>query len=453
MNFWNENETAKTTSGFPFDKRLFKHDIMGSIAHCTMMSEQEILSEKDAKTIQKALTELFYDITSEKVSLAGVLDIFSFIDDELVNRVGVIAKKINIARTIDDRIALDGRLFIRDTAVGAKQLIKNLINAIIVVAENNLNTVMPICYHGEQGQPTTAGHTLMAFVEGLVRDIERFDAVYRRANVMPLYSAYGTGLRLPIDRKRVAELLKFDGVTQNSLDALSNNDYIYEFLLACNLTVKHVSALANSISTWIGAKGFATVDSKFTSQSPCSYTALYSEKLAELKNKANAFSSLIYKANSIDCGCIAPSRKNYEIVSTIFEAQNTLIFSVTDITEIVSTLIFNDAETLKCATSKYSTAVDCVDYLISKGADKADAYEIVGKLCAYCNENGKRLDTITLDVYNEFSELFSEDVISAMRVKNATRLRKHEGEPSDVSVRAEIRTVQRKLSKLVPNQD
>ena len=312
---------------------------------------------------------------------------------------------------------------------------------------------MPSLYRGENGQPTTVAHTLLASVEGFVRDTERFDLVYKRANSMPLYSAFGTGLRLPIARKRVAELLKFETVTPNSLDALSDNDYIYEYLLACNLTLKRVGSLAGKIASWIGSNGYANIGENFVSQSPCSYTAVYSEKLAELKGKASVATALLHKADSIDCGCITPSRKNYAMVATIFDAQVALVSALKDLNDIVATLTFNEAETLKCATAKYSTAIDCVDYLISKGADQADAYAIVGKLCAYCVENGKRLDTITLDIYNEFSPLFEDDIISAMRVKNATRLRKHEGEPSDVSVRAEIRTVIKKLAKRAPDQE
>ena len=453
MNFWNENETTKNTTGFPFDKRLYKHDVMGSIAHCTMLSEQEIISEKDAKAIQKALTEIFYDITAEKISLVGVTDILSFIDNELYDRIGAVSKKINIARTIDDRFALDARLYVREASQNAKYAIKNLVNAIIAIAEPNLTTVIPACYRGESAQPTTVAHILMAHAESFARDCERFDAVYKRANVMPLYSAYGTGLRLPISRKRVAELLKFDAVTPNSLDALSDGDYVHEYLLACTLTLKHVSALAGRLLSWIGGKNYASVGENFTSQSPVSYVANYSEKLDELKGKVNFASSLQFKANAIDCGCNSPSRKNHELIATVFDAQFTLSGSLKELAEVVSTVTVNEPEMLKNATAKYSTAIDCVDYLISKGAEQEDAYAIVGKICAYCTENGKRLDTITLDVYTEFSPLFEEDVISAMRVKNATRLRKHEGEPSDVSVRAEIRNIVKKIARLAPDQE
>ena len=453
MNFWKENETAKNTTGFPFDKRLYKYDIMGSIAHCTMLSEQEIISEKDAKAIQKALTEVFYDITAEKISLVGVTDVLSLIDNELYDRIGAISKKINVARTADDRFALDGRLYVREAAQNAKYAIKNLVNAIIAIAEPNLATVVPACYRGESAQPTTVAHILMAHAEGFARDCERFDAVYKRANVMPLYSAYGTGLRLPISRKRVAELLKFEAVTPNSLDALSDGDYVHEFLLASTLTLKHVSALAGRLLSWVGGKNYATIGENFASQSPVSYTVNYCEKLDELKGKVNVASALAYKASSIDCGCISPSRKNYELINTVFDAQFALSNALKDLTEIVATVTVNETEMLKNATAKYSTAIDCVDYLISKGAEQEDAYAIVGNICQYCNENGKRLDTITLDVYNEFSPLFEEDIISAMRVKNATRLRKHEGEPSDVSVRAEIRNIVKKIAKYAPDQE
>lgn len=454
MKFWQgkfdenlDKQAAQFASTFAQDKRLYKHDVMGSLAHSTMLAEQGLLNERDAKTIQKALSQIFYDITAGKLALENATDICSFLDNELDARIGASAEKINIARTNEDRAALNLRLYIINLAGEINASVKELIDAIITLSEKHLLTTVPIEYRNTKGQPSTVAHVMLAFAEMLLRDVERFTAVKSSAAIMPMYSGYGTGTRLPVDRKRVAAILGLKGITANSIDALTDTDYIYEYATAIKLTVKHINELISTLVAWNKAGYITSNDKQFVASpvAPEIGIIAIADMLCQKTAKCAAICDTLY---SIDAKCIGAARSALRLAEIVFETENLTKLCLTQISELVSTLEFDEQAMLKDATSDFSVALDCVDYLIMKGASKSDAYEIAGRVCEYCAQNNKRLDTLPIENYLEISPLFDADINSAMRVKNATRLRKNDGEPGDVATRAEIRTIQRKLAKL-----
>lgn len=458
MKFWQgkfneglDENIKQFVSTFSYDKRLYKHDIMGSIAHCTMLCEQGILSEKETKQIRNALTQVFYDITSGALQLENARDIFEFLDGVMVTRIGNVADKLNIARSKSDRAALTLRMYVNELCGELNDSLKSLIESVIEISRNNLTTVMPGSYRFTKGQPTTLAHTLMAFAEMFTRDIVRYNEIKKHALVMPLYSMYGTGTRFAVNRRRVAELLKFPSVTQNSLDALTDTDYVSEFIGATAITAKHISTVCNTFIKWSAKEyGFIQTNDSITFDSEATPTAAEPVVLETIKARLSrciTMPALLSELNenSLDyCGIV------HEFADTVFETENNIKSALGMLNAILPSFAFDSQAMLKAATNDYTVAHDCLDYLLLKGAPQSEALETVGKLCEYCYENNKRLDTITLDVYKEFSPLFEQDIISAMRLKNATRLRKHEGEPSDVAVRAEIRAMDRKLHRLFP---
>lgn len=453
MKFWqgkfNEGQSSEIKrylSTYSFDKRLYKHDVMGSIAHCTMLGEQGIISAEEAAVLRNALTQIFYDITAGKLAADNEANVFDFLDGVLCEKVGEIGKKINIARTPSDRFALDMRMYADDAYAEIMNALKALVETLIGIAEKNYSVIMPTSYRGIKGQPTTLAHTLTAFAEAFVRDIERLSDAKVRASVMPLYSAYGTGVRYNVNRKRVAELLKLSVVSQNSLDALTDIDYVAEFVSATSLISAHILRACRAYLDWnknefVIPDPAVNVDSALlpSQNVPAVLETLISksEKLCHITIDNSALTGSVYYTQSI-----------YDCAETFFGAEAAIKSCIDSLASIVLGYSYNEQAMLKAATNDFAVARDCVDYLIDKGADIDDAYDTVGKLCEYCAAVGKRLDTIDYEIYAGASNLFENDIIPAMRLKNATRLRKHDGEPGEVAVRAEIRTLQRKLKKL-----
>ncbi len=456
MKFWqgkfNEGidaTVAQYISTFSFDKRLYKHDIMGSIAHCTMLGNQGLIDGEEVAQLQKALTGIFYDITAGKIVLENAGNIFDFLDKEICERVGSMGEKINIGRCKTDRAELAMRMYVSETIDDILFALKTSCQTIISLADNNLSTAIPTFILGAKGQPSSLAHIIMSYAERFVRDIERLLSTKERTLVMPLYSQYGTGTRLPIDKKKVAELLKFKTISANTYDAISDNDYSEEFLANCAIVFKHLIAICNEIIKWTDKEfGFAKTDGNFNVDSPIVPQTDIQSVLQAIKSKAKKgltlATSSMYNTDSTF------SRGAYETIETVFEVESIIKNCLNMFATILPSFTFDEQAMLKQVNAGFTTAYDCVEYLISKGVTESDAYAITGKICEYCVENMKRLDTINLDTYKEFSDVFENDILLNMRPKTAIRLRKHDGEPSDVSVRAEIRNMVRKLNKLLP---
>ena len=420
-------------------RKLYKHDVMGSIAHVTMLGETGLIPSGDAEVLQRALTRVFYDVTNEKLVIPPDVDLFDFLDAELKTRVGEIGEKVNVARTRDDRIALDMRMFTRELACDLNEYVKTVIKTLVAVAEINTLTFIPFSYKGTEGQPTTAAHVFLARAESFMRDAARLKNVAEETDGMPLYSAFGTGLRLPADKKRVAELLRFKSVAYNTADALTDVDYLRGLLFAVSVFADHVSTLLGDMREWT-IKGYLVPSEDFAVPSDVRLLSVVPTGINSLIAASDALSSLCRESNRN-----APLTDLFRCAA---DAENSVKSLVPMLNELVASLTFDSQISIKAAQTGYSTAADCVDYLIAKGESKSAATEIVTKLCVYCRDNGKRLDTLPAEIYTEFSDKFDPDVVSDMRVRNAVRLRKNEGEPSDVSTRAEIRSLNRRITKL-----
>lgn len=454
MKFWqgkfNEGQSPEITrylSTYSFDKRLYKHDVMGSIAHCTMLGEQGIISPEEATILRNALTQIFYDVTSGKLIAENAMSVFDFIDGALSEKVGEIGKKINIARTPADRFALDMKMYAAETYNEIAGSLKALVETLTTTAEKHYSTIMPSYYNNAKGQPTTLAHTLIAFAEPFVRDTERLLDAKKRTAIMPLYSAYGTGVKYNVNRKRVAELLKLSAVSSNSLDAITDTDYIAEFVSIVSMIASHVVKVSNAYIDW-NKNGFLLPDTSVNVDSVLVPSVNVPTVFETLKTHAAKAVNIASEFNAVASDSVYYSQSVYECSETFFNAETIIRSCIDTLISILPAYNYDDQAMLKTATADFTVAKDCVDYLIDKGSEIDDAYDTVGKLCEYCAAVGKRLDTIDYEIYAGASSLFDADIISAMRVKNATRLRKHDGEPGEVAVRAEIRNMQRKLKKL-----
>lgn len=440
-------------STLPFDKRLYKHDIMGSIAHCTMLGEQGIIEEEETKIILKALTQIFYDITTGKLQPENARDVYEFLDAQLYERVGALAEKLNVARTVCDRSTLNVRMYVKELCSDLNEELKKLIETLMLVSESKLSVVMPSEYHGSKAQPTTLAHALMAFAEAFARDAERLNDVKKHAGVMTMYSGFGTGTPFRVNRRRVAELLQLDAISQNSLDALTDIDFIHDFMSASAAIARHIEKVCNTFIRWSGKEyAYARADASFNIDSEATPQTDTPLAMETIKLKASKCSALAHSADALDERTLSYGSPAYAAAETVFEAESILKNCLNILTALIPSYSFDEQAMQKAAVADYGVAHDCADYLVANGEAKEQAYAITGKLCEYCSQNNKRLDTLPIEIYKEFSPLFEKDIISLMRPKTAVRLRKHDGEPSEVAVRAEIRALKRKLNKLFPQK-
>ena len=237
-------------SSLSFDKRLYRCDITGSIAHCTMLGECGIISKDDAKKITDALKGILSDIDEGKLEIENAEDIHSFVENELVSRIGSVGKKLHTGRSRNDQVALDIRMYLRDASRDIISLLRKFALTLTETAEKNLRTVMPAFTHLQKAQPTTLAHHLAAYAEMLCRDISRFEEAEKRINVMPLGSGACTSTSYPINRARVAELLDFPAITANSMDAVSDRDFALDFIYACSVAMMHLSRFSEEIIIW-----------------------------------------------------------------------------------------------------------------------------------------------------------------------------------------------------------
>lgn len=446
MNDWKENPDYRSST-LQFDKALFKHDIMGSIAHCTMLGELGVISEDDMKALRSALSQIFYDITSGDLVPADTTGIMSFLDEELEDRVGDIAALLDIARTADDRAVLDIRLYLVESVGDVRRMIKETILSAVEIARSNTSTVMPSMYRGGKGQPTTLAHMLAAHSEALLRDIGRLTDASRRANMMSLYSGYGTGTLLSVDKQRVSELLNMEKVAFNAFDALNDKDYIYEAVSAFSTAAAHIKSFAGALDTLVYARPpMMTLEAD---ASPLSPTLAGETALSRATSAANRCISL--------CGTFRPDLTcEYDAIralESLVGAIDSLEDGISSLDVALTTAQFDARAMAKAATEGFTIALDCVDLLVQAGAAREDARSVTEALALYCEENGRRPESLTADELTGISPLLTAEIAAMLKPKAAVKAHSHEGEPSDRSVRAELRHIAKSLARFFKDED
>lgn len=443
----NVNEAADSfNSSLSFDKRLYACDIAGSKAHCTMLGECNIISDEDAKLIVKTLDEILNDINNGKCEIKDAEDIHSFVENELVSRIGAIGKKLHTGRSRNDQVALDMRLYLRDAADDIVALLKQFASTLTDIAENNLNTVMPAFTHLQKAQPTTLAHHMAAYAEMLLRDISRFEETKTRINVMPLGSGACTSTPYPINRQRVAELLNFPVITANSMDAVSDRDFVLDFLYSASVAMMHLSRLSEEIIIWSSddykyielSDGYSTGSSIMPQKKNPDMNELIRGKTGRVYGD---LMSLLTVMKGIP---LAYDKDMQEDKECVFDAYDTLKASLIVINGLMKEAKFNVTRLRECTDGGFTSATECADYLVGKGVPFRDAHAIVGRLVIYCIENGKTMQSLTLDEYKKFGD-FDEGIYEAIKAETAIMRRTAPGAPSPDSMKAEIKQLRKQL--------
>ena len=418
MKLWTgrfQKEISKTTNDFnssiSFDSRMYKEDITGSIAHATMLGECGIIDKEQSEIICKGLEEILTDIESGKLEIdMEAEDIHTFIEGELTKRLGDAGKRLHTARSRNDQVALDIRLYLRNQTEELKQLVKGLIDVICNKAEQYASTVMPGYTHLQRAQPITFGHHLMAYAEMLLRDLYRLEDAQKRMNINPLGSGALACTTYLIDRSITTRLLGFDGMTRNSLDGVSDRDFCIELASALSVIMVHLSRFSEEIIMWCSWEfKFIELDDAFSTGSSI-MPQKKNPDIAELVRgkSGRVFGDLQTLLTAMKGIALAYNKDMQEDKEAIFDAFDTVRMCLTAFTPMLDTMTVIPENMRKAAANGFINATDCADYLVKKGLPFRDAYKATGSLVALCIKKGLTLETLPIDEYKAVCDIFDE---------------------------------------------
>jgi argininosuccinate lyase len=436
------------TESVSFDQRLAPHDIAGSIAHATMLGRVGVLSAEERDAIVEGLRAIGADIEAGGFRWSTQLeDVHMNIETALTERIGQAGKKLHTGRSRNDQVATDVRLLLRSEIDAMAQVLTALRRAIVDVAEREADTVMPGFTHLQSAQPVTFGHHMMAWFEMLGRDGERLAEIRRRVNRMPLGAAALAGTSYPIDRVMCAELLGFEAVCENSMDAVSDRDFCIEFISAAALIMVHLSRMSEELILWMSPQ-FDFID---LGDAYCTGSSIMPQKknpdVAELVRGKSA--RVIGHLNTLLVVMkgqpLTFNRDNQEDKEPLFDSIDTVKNSLAVFAGMLPTLIAKRENMRAAARSGYSTATDLADYLVRKGTPFRDAHEVVGRTVRLCVETKRELDELSLDELKTFSAVIDEDVFEVLTVEGSVAARDHIGATAPAQVRQAVARARERL--------
>ena len=435
-------------SSLHFDSRLYKYDIEGSTAHAEMLFKQGIISPADAEAIINGLKTILSDIENGVIEFDDGEDIHMFIESELTSRIGEAGKKLHTARSRNDQVALDIRMYLRDECEKTAALICDLIAALADKAEENAETIMPGYTHLQRAQPVTFGHYLLAYAMMLTRDLERIKDAKKRMNFSPLGCCALAGTTYPIDRDFTAAKLGFDGICLNSIDGVSDRDFAVEICSALSICMMHLSRLAEELILWSSWEfSFIELDDAYTTGSSIMPQKKNSDMAELVRGKTGrVYGDLTALLTMLKGLPLAYNKDMQEDKEAIFDAVDTAKKCLSIMTPMISTMKVKKENMYRAAQKGFINATDCADYLVGKGTAFRTAYKLTGELVAYCIENGKTLDELPLDIYKSKSELFEGDIYEAIKLENCVKKRVSAGGCGKASADAQLEYIRKKIS-------
>ena len=436
-----DSRTNDFNSSIHFDSRLYKQDIFGSIAHTKMLTKQNIISENDGKIIVEELNKILTEFEMGKLVIDYTAeDIHMFIESELIKRLGNVGKKLHTARSRNDQVALDIKLYLREEITEIKELLRTLINVLLEKAESNIETIMPGYTHLQRAQPITFAHYLMAYVEMFLRDIDRLNDTYKRLNVLPLGSCALAGTTYNLDRYFVKEQLEFDEVTKNSLDGVSDRDFVLELASNISMIMMHLSRFSEEIILWCSWEfKFIELDDAFSTGSSIMPQKKNPDITELIRGKTGrAYGNMITLFTMMKSLPLAYNKDMQEDKEAIFDSIDNVKMSLSTMLPMIETFKVNKTNMRKAALKGFINATDCADYLVKKGIPFREAYKITGNLVAYCIDNDKDLESLTIEEYRNMNEIFENDVYEAIDLQNCVMNRNVIGGPAPEQVKKRI---------------
>lgn len=433
-----------------FDKKFYKQDMEGSIAHVKMLGKQGILTQQEMNDIVKAIREILTEVEEGKLEISHEYeDIHSFVEATLIDRLGDTGKKLHTGRSRNDQVALDMRLYTRQEVLAVDDLLKDLLNAILTIMENNTDTFMPGFTHLQKAQPVTLAHHMGAYFEMFKRDRLRLKDIYHRMNYCPLGSGALAGTTYDLDRDYTAELLGFYGPTLNSMDGVSDRDYLIEFLSAMSTIMMHLSRFSEEIIIWNSNEyQFVEIDDAYSTGSSI-MPQKKNPDIAELvRGKTGrvygALTSLLTTMKGIP---LAYNKDMQEDKELTFDAMDTVKGCIALFTGMIATMKFNKDNMEDSAKNGFTNATDAADYLVNHGVPFRDAHGIVGRIVLSCIDKGISIDDMSLEELKEISPVFEADIFEAISMETCVNKRLTIGAPGQEAMKKVIALEKEYLSK------
>ncbi len=425
-------------SSLPFDNILYKYDIKGSIAHASMLADQGIISFEEKEKIVSALNEILSEIETGKIEFNFEFeDIHSFVEKLLIEKIGDTGKKVHTSRSRNDQVALDVRLYLKDEIKKIQKLLISFVEILLEISNEHITTIMPGYTHLQRAQAITFGHHIGAYIEMFKRDIERLNDLYKRVNILPLGAGALAGTPHYIDRYKTAKYLNFDNVALNSIDAVSDRDFVIEAISTISIIMMHLSRMSEEIIL------FASFEYKFIELDDAYSTgsSIMPQKknpdIAELTRgkTGRVYGDLMTILTVMKSLPLAYNKDMQEDKEPLFDAINTVKMCLSIMPSMLKTMKVNKENMLKAVKDGFLNATDAADYLVTKGLPFRDAHNVSGKLVSYCIEKKKTLEDLTLEEYKKESNFFDNDIYDAIKAENSVNSKKSIGGPAFENVK------------------
>ena len=432
------------------DKKFYRQDMEGSMAHVKMLAKQGILTEEERDQILAGLEGILEDVENGTLEISHKYeDIHSFVEATLIDRIGEAGKKLHTGRSRNDQVALDMKLYTRDELIEIDRLVYDLLTTILKIMEEHVDTIMPGFTHLQKAQPITLAHHMGAYFEMFKRDRGRLHDIYERMNYCPLGSGALAGTTYPLDREYVAELLEFKGATENSMDSVSDRDYVIELLSALSTIMMHLSRFSEEIIIWnTNEYQFVEIDDAYSTGSRI-MPQKKNPDIAELVRgkTGRVYGALMSMLTTMKGIPLAYNKDMQEDKELTFDAYDTVKGCLALFTGMLSTMKFNTDKMEASAKHGYTNATDAADYLVNHGVAFRDAHGIVGQLVLYGIEHGKALDDFTMEEFKAISPVFEEDIYEAISMETCVNKRLTKGAPGREVMLKTIITYKEYLSK------
>lgn len=444
------NEIAdKFNASITFDSRMIEQDILGSVAHAKMLAKQSIIPQNEADLIVEALGDMFEDIRQGKLQIDFTCeDVHMFTEQELTKRLGDIGKKLHTARSRNDQVALDLRLYLRDETTEIIELIKENIKAILSVAEKNTNTVMPGYTHLQRAQPVSFAHHILAYASMLLRDADRLSDALKRLNVSPIGSCALAGTTFNTDRAFEAEILGFSEPCVNSIDGVSDRDFCLELMSDFAIVMMHLSRFSEEIVLWSSWEfHFVELDDSFTTGSSIMPQKKNSDMAELVRGKTGrVYGDLMALLTTLKGLPLAYNKDMQEDKECVFDCVDTVKICLEVFAPMVESMSVKKENMLAAAKEGFINATDLADYLAKKGVPFRTAYKITGEIVAYCIDNKKDLESMEMSEYKAFSPVFEDDLYNEISLEACLKKRSSFGGTSPDGVKTQIEYIKSKLN-------
>ena len=440
-----DKDVEAFTASIHFDRRLYRQDIEGSIAHARMLASQKIITQKEEKAILAGLKTIGKDIEAGRfVFNPDDEDIHMAIEKSLISRIGKAGGKLHTGRSRNDQVSLDVRLYLRDEIRRILELLSIFKKSLTDLAKKEIKTIMPGYTHLQKAQPVLLSHHLLAYWEMIDRDEARLLDCQKRVNILPLGAAALAGTNLPIDRKQVADLLNFPAISENSMDTVSDRDFIAEFIFAACLIMMHLSRFCEDLILWSSSEfGFVEISDSFTTGSSIMPQKKNPDVAELVRGKTGrVYGHLVSLLTVLKGLPMTYNRDLQEDKEPLFDTVDTVKGCVKTLASMIRHLQFNRLRMREEAAKGFSTATDLAEYLVMKGVPFRESHGIVGRLVAYSIRSGKALHDLTLSEYRKFYQGFDEDIFACLKVENAVNAKNSLGGTAEKNVRKRLAEIE-----------